>query len=389
MDINDLLVSESGRISEDIYDRTLHTTVWNDLVPKGEWPDEMGEQISVLTYERSLPATDPTWDTVTFNDGTGSNCVPTAQQIEFAQTLRNYNLQQTALESPPICVNDLRFTFKRKKQLENCYSVLSQNTGWLWEHRHRSEYVRLSEHKVIVAPDFPEGSASFPTTEPVGRLTGDVLNRFYLRLNRDGAHRDGGSIDMVDGQPQYVAIMSPETDRAIVRGDYQIREDFRNTSRAPELLAPLGVNRAYEGFYHLIDITPPRWNFTGGVWVEVPAYVSAAATKGNKRVVNPDYETAEYEDTIIFLPSVFKSLVPKPITAPGGNTEFDAQKYMGDWGWRNIADRVENPDGTWGYFRGIFSSGSEPVFPEFGHVLRHKRANVQNTFVDANGNPVA
>lgn len=389
MDINDLLVSESGRISEDIHDRTLHTTVWIDLVQKGTWPDEMGEQISVLTYERTIPATSPTWQTVTFNDGTGSNCVPTAEQIEFAQTLRNYNLQHTALESPPICVNDLRFTFKRRKQLENCYSILTQNTGWLWQERHRSEYVRLSEHKVICADGFPEGSASFPTTEPTGRLTGDILERFHLRLTRQGAARDGGAVDMVDGRPQFVAIMSPETDKAIIRKDYEIREDFRNTSRAPELLAPLGVSRAYNGFYHLIDDFPPRWNFTGGAWVEVPPLVLTATTKGSMAVENPAYETAEYEDTIIFLPSVFKTLIPKPITTPGGNTEFDAQKYMGNWKWLNIQDRVENPDKTWGYFRGIFSSGSEPIYPQFGYVLRHKRANVQNVFIDENHNPVA
>ena len=122
---------------------------------------------------------------------------------------------------------------------------------------------------------------------------------------------------------------------------------------------------------------------------EVPPLIKLATTKGDMDVENPDYETAEYEDTIIYLPSVFKTLIPKPISAPGGNTSFEPQKYMGDWKWLNEFDRDTNPDKTHGYFRGVFSCGSEPIFPQFGYVLRHKRANLANTFLDENGDPVA
>jgi len=120
----------------------------------------------------------------------------------------------------------------------------------------------------------------------------------------------------------------------------------------------------------------------------VPFYDLEATTTGDMAIVNPDYETADYEDTIIFLPSVYKCLIPRPITTPGGGTEFDPQTYMGDWKWLNIQDRVENPDKNWGYYRGIFSSGSEPVYPQFGYVLRHKRANIEDVFIDENGDIV-
>jgi hypothetical protein len=389
MDIDTLLISESGRISEDIHQRSLNTSVWLDLITKDTWPDEMGQTISVMTYEPTTPLTASSWDTIAFNDGDGNTCVPTAAQIEFAQTVRTYNLQRTALESPKVCVDDLRYSFKRKKQLESCFSVLTQNTQRLWEYRHRDEYVRLAQHKIIVTDGFPEDPTAFPTTVPTGRLSAGVLKKYYLKLLRQNAARDGGSVDMEDGQPNFIAIMSPESDEAIITEDYQIREDFRNTARGPELLRALGINRSYKGFYHLIDHEAPRWNFTGGAWVRVPYYIKVATTKGNMDVENPAYETALYEDTIIFLPSVMKSLVPKPISTPGGNTEFEPQKYMGDWKWKNIEDRVENPDKSWGYFRGLFASGSEPIFPQFGYVLRHLRANVSNDLVDANGDLVA
>jgi hypothetical protein len=48
---------------------------------------------------------------------------------------------------------------------------------------------------------------------------------------------------------------------------------------------------------------------------------------------------------------------------------------MGDFKWKNIITPDTNPDGTIGYFRAILSSGSKPVRPEWGYVIRHLRAS--------------
>lgn len=386
-DIDNLLTVESGRIGEDIYARTMHRSIWLDMVEKGTWPDGMGQTISVLIYKSSVPASPTAWTTVGFNDGSGNTCVPEADQIEFAQTLRTYNLQQKALEGPKLCVNDLRFTFQAQEQLDNCFKVLAENAQELMANRRRDEYVRLAQHKVICTDGYPEGSASFPLTEPTSRLTSGALKRIRQRLIRDGAGRDG-AVDMQDGQPVFIAVMSPETDEQLIEQDYQIREDFRNTDRAPELLRALGINRSYKGFYHVIDHQAPRYNFEGGAWVRESYYTRTATTKGSEAVVNSDYESAEYEDTIIFVPSVYKCLVPTPISTPGGNTSFEPQTYMGDWKWLNIQDRIDNPDKSWGNFRGLFADGSKPINPEFGWVIRHLRPNIAQVFIDADGNTV-
>ena len=66
-DIDNILLAESGRIGPDIYRKTLNTSPWLKLVKQDGWPDEMGQELTVLTYERSLPANLLTWSTVTFN----------------------------------------------------------------------------------------------------------------------------------------------------------------------------------------------------------------------------------------------------------------------------------------------------------------------------------
>ncbi len=371
-DINDLLQQESGRIGPDIFDKSLNTSPWLKLVQRDTWPDEMGQSIQVLTYERSLPGTTPSWSTVDYTTGTGAgSCTPTAEEVSFASTLRTYNLQQTALESPPICVNDLRFTTMRREQLRSCFDVLQQNARYLWQERYRDEYIRLAEHKVIVKTGFPESDSAFPAQIPTSKLTQGTLDRFYLKLLRDGAGNN--AVDRVNGRPQFIAIMGPETQENILKEIGDIRDDFRYSDRVGELLGPLGVTRPYKGFFHLIDDFPPRYNFDGTNWVRVEPYIASSASKGQKYDINPAWETAAYEDTILFHEDVYTSMVPKPITSPGGNTTFEAVKYMGDWKWLNEFDKTENPDKTIGYFRGIFSDGSKPIHPEFGYVLRHLR----------------
>ena len=108
-------------------------------------------------------------------------------------------------------------------------------------------------------------------------------------------------------------------------------------------------------------------------------YKAVATTQGNKFDINPAYEAAVYEDSIVFHQDVFTCLVPKPLTSAGSNVTFDAVSYMGDFKWKNIPHATENPDSTIGYFRAVLSAGSKPIRPEWGTVIRARRSS---TFLD-------
>lgn len=371
--IDQVLEVEAGRISDTIYRRTLHVSPWLDLVKQGSWEDEMGETIQVMVYERSLPTTDSGWADVGQSDGetAGGTCALTADKIEFGRTLREYNLQQRALESPRLCVNDLRISFKRKVQLSNIMSILVENTKWTWENRHRDEYVRLAEHKVIADASLTEAT-TWSLTEPTSKLTQGVLDRMYQKLIRDG----GGAnpLDRYKGAPQFLLITDSETSDALIRQNDGVRNDFRYSPRAEELLGPLGIERPYRGFFHAVDDFGPRYDFVGGAWVRRYPYKRVAASSGYKWEIDPLYEAAAYMDSIIFHQDVMECLIPKPISSVGAAT-FEPQMYRGDWKWLNIRSEDCNPDGTIGYFRGVFQSGSKPIHPQFGFVIRHLRCD--------------
>ena len=399
--IENLLITESGRIGTDIYRKTLNTSPWTTLVKQEAWPDEMGTSVSVLIYERTLPASG---GTITFTDvayngtatqviggpasgpGSGNNfsgsvtgpgtCAVTGNNLGFAQTLRTYNLQQAAINSPDICLNDLRFPVRRQEQLRNIMSVLSENTQYAWENRYRDEFVRLANYNVnaeqgqlLAASGQTKGSFS-TSVLPTSRLTQGILRYFYSRLIRDGAAQNAYGKE--NGAPVFLLITSPEASDDLIKLNADIRQDLR-FAKPSELIQPLGVERSYAGFYHLVDTMTPRYDLVSGAWVRRNPYATdASASKGTRFIPNPAYFTAEYEDSIIFHPDVFTSLVAKPISTTGGMA-FDPQSYRGDFRWRNIPSRDCNPDGTIGFFRAIFSSGSKPVRPELGVVIRHKR----------------
>lgn len=405
-DIDTILVAESGRIGPDIYRKTLNTSPWLKLIKQNAWPDEMGQELTVLTYERSLPANTLSWSDVTFNGTTGGggaasgsgSCLPPTQEIAFAQTARTYSLSHTALESPAICVNDLRYSFRRQEQLRMIFDILTENASYAWQDRYRNEYFRACGHKVtaygstsgVTLPEVtttnvdPNSTTATNTLfysvsndilPPSSYLTQGILDRIYMKLIRDGAGNN--PLDRVNARPQFGLICSPETSDRIIRENADVRDDYRyNSGKVNELLAPLGIERAYRGFFHMIDEFAPRYTIVAGGDTKIQRvlpYTSAAATYGNKYDINPDYEDAEYEVSFVFHQDVLESLIPKPITSAGGNTKFDPVNYRGDFKWLNIPHPTQNPDGTMGFFRGVMSNGTKMIRPEWGYAILHLR----------------
>lgn len=114
----------------------------------------------------------------------------------------------------------------------------------------------------------------------------------------------------------------------------------------------------------------------GTAWFAVPQFhVALAGMTGDgtnklKRVPNPAWLTATWEDSYIYHQGVCTTFVPKAITSVG-QASFPAINYAGSYRWTNYEHKDDNPDGSIGQFRGIWSNGTRPDSPEFGVVIRH------------------
>jgi len=309
-DIEQLLVKEAGRIGPEIYRKTVDNNVWLKLVKQDTFPEEMGDRVSVLTYERSIPqaarngrandfdlqtvwqgsnavlGSNPTDQTYTsFNaytqalsgaaaaatastDSANNISTPKLANVEFGQKLRTYDLRRVALESPNISLEDLRYPVRRKEQLSQIMNILTEQTAMVWTQRYQDEYVRLSENLVtptgtgsgatLTTVSNTDGLTKFnPLNDATSKLTQGILRRLYMRLLRDGA--GSAAQGKENGAPVFNLITSAESSEDIIKLNADIRSDFRY-SKPNELLAPLGVERSYGGFYHIIDPYPPRYS---------------------------------------------------------------------------------------------------------------------------------
>jgi hypothetical protein len=416
--INTILAEEANRIGSDVHKQMLHTSPWIDLIKKSAFPEGMGYQLTTLIYDRSLPTKKA--------DGAGPglnwNDVATAQTdansllgvsnlgqplkgaaemvqgangpevssddgrnyINFSKKLRSYKINRAVIESPRINIDDLRYAAHRQEQLRAVIDNLSEATRHSWAERYRDEFDRLSDVLVVCkagtqfftgngdVTTLTSGTAGGDTISGGAQLTASnisnaVLDKIYFQLIRKGAGREAYGRE--NGRPVFGLVCSSEASYSLMT-EGEFRDDVRyNNSAVSDLIKPLGIERSFRGFYHLVDDLAPRYtDGSGGAIVKVDPYTVADGIT----TVNGSYDSAKYEVAFVIHPEVYECQIPQPFTGTAGLT-FDPVNYSGDFKWTNIQSEHANPDGTIGFFRGILACASKPIKTEFGYAILFKR----------------
>ncbi len=421
--VNVVLTEEANRIGSDIHRQTLHTSPWIDLIKKSAFPDGMGYTLNTLIYDRALPLkggdlltpgvdgdVGVNWNPLGaadasslpgFTDGqlTSKTTEVPINKIDFTQVLKSYSLKRAVVESPRINIEDLRFAAHRNDQLRAIVDLLKESTRNSWEERYRDEYDRLADNAIAckssgtmaglisgvsTLQSFGENAAALPATTKLGDVGGatqttitanisnKILDEVYFRLVRRGAGQVAYGRE--NGRPVFSLVCSSEASHQLMT-EAGYRDDVRyNNSRVSELIAPLGVEKSFRGFYHLVDDLATRYSYDGtqDTLLRVPPYVVSPSL--DTVIPNDAYDSAQWEAAYVLVDNVMESLVPAPLSG-GGGLKFDPVQYTGDFKWTNIPDIKYNPDGTLGYFRGIMASASKPIKTEFGYVIIFDRTS--------------
>jgi hypothetical protein len=369
-DIENQLQEVTGALALEIDARIFPTSPWLSMVKKSAWPEEIGHAFESVVFERTQPSAAQTWQTHVTADGTGNICTPPTTTIEFAQTRNMVTLESTAIETLDFCVDDLRAKWKRAEQMENVVEMLSQNIRNIWIDRHRDNYVSVCDRKYVLNTTLPVNNQaagdSFPLQPSTSIMTNKLLDYLYVYLLREGGRTKATT--MANGQPIFTLVCSHETSRQLIKEDPATRTDLRESSQADKLLLAMGYAHTYNGFVHMIDDTPRRFEWDGGgtQWVRHQPWIGSPAQE------NPDYVAADHEDTIIFVSAVYDCLVPGSISNVG-KASFTAQNYIGEIQWKNILHRTDNPDGKNGFYRATLGSAVRPRLTKFGIAIRHLR----------------
>ena len=429
--INTILTQEAGRIGQDIHKATLHTSPWMDLIKQATFPEGMGYTLNTLIYDRALPITPlandlssspadslvgTDWSALGATQASASAgftggqtettaSLPTGDTnvniIDFSKQLKSYSLSRAVIESPRINVEELRYAAHRAEQLRAIMDLLKESTRQSWEDRYRQQYDQICDNVVYAkaaASRFTTGAEGKATHGPAAdlldiddtaltaggdgtdnnaidtdaNLSNALLDKIYFQLVRKGAGNN--AFGRENGRPVFTLVCSSEASYQLMT-EAGFRDDVRyNNAKVSDLIAPLGVEKSFRGFYHLIDDMAPRFNLTlsSENLVNVPVY--DVDVTNNKVQINADYDSADVEVAYILHQDVMESLIPAPIGNVNG-LAFDPVSYKGDFKWTNIPDVQRNPDGTIGFFRGIMASASKPIKTDFGYVILFKRTS--------------
>jgi hypothetical protein len=432
--IDTILTQEANRIGQDIHRRTVHTSPWMDLIKQGSFPDGMGYTLGTLVYERALPTTAAngstlglSWSNVGEVDVSNTFDTPKLDQllagakdsnigpqtgksyIQFARQLKQYSMRRAVVESPRINVEDLRFAAYRTEQLRAVMDALTESTKYSWEERYRDEYDRVCANfvpcltsgtpivtvldatpstgplkfegvqtvDVDLTNDFVADGASLDYT-PTAYISNKILDTIYMRNVRNGAGTDAYGRE--NGRPVFGLVCSSEASY-FLQTEAGFRDDVRyNQAKVSDLIAPLGVEKSFRGFYHLVDDMAPRYvldtdtdgggagDTLDGTLNRVHPYIATAGIV----TLNPAYDTADYEAAYVLHQNVMESQIPEPVSGNNG-LKFDPVNYRGKFAWKNIPSVDLNPDGTIGFFRGVLASATKPIKTEFGFVIVYKR----------------
>ena len=430
--IDTILAQEANRIGSDIYSRTLHTSPWLDLTKQSAFPDGMGYQQTTLVYDRAVALNDSNagdgtddpntvgakWADVanqfTSNNfaagqlgsaegGGASNAAgrsglgaDTRSFVQFSKKLKSFKLEGAVIESPKISLEDLRFASHRQEQLRAIMDLMTQVTRNTWENRYRDEYEKVAanltcclaagsvtrstvdnadgdttsnnafEGELLTSVNLAKSGASNADISPDANVSNAVLDKIYYQLIRAGA--GSNAYGRENGRPVFSIVISSEASYQL-QTEAGFRDDVRyNNAKVSDLIAPLGIEKSFRGFYHLVDDLAPRFTISSGALTKVEPY----SLSGGVVIPNTDYETAPIEAAFVMHPEVCEALIPNPMSG-GNGVSFNPVNYRGKFDWKNIISESTNPDGTLGFFRGILASATKPIKTEFGYVVLFKR----------------
>ncbi|MBP84438.1 MAG: hypothetical protein CMO61_11390 [Verrucomicrobiales bacterium] len=415
--INTILAEEANRIGKDIYSRTLHTSPWLDLTKQSAFPDGMGYQQTTLVYDRAIATTSAGGTTVGANWGAVGNTfsatstssgdivdvADTAQDaqggrgtgaadkrsfVNFNKKLKAFSLERAVIESPRISLEDLRFAAHRQDQLRAIMDIMTQVTRNTWETRYRDEFDKVVDNIVLcksAASTFTAGKEGSSTVDQVitatavtGNLSNAILDKVYFRQVRAGA--GSNSYGRENGRPVFSIVLSSEASYQL-QTEAGFRDDVRyNNAKVSDLIAPLGIEKSFRGFYHLVDDLAPRFeqdadiDGSGSDTADGTLNLVEPYTVDSNGIAtpNPAYEAASIEAAYVLHPEVCEALIPNPMSGSNG-LSFDPVNYRGKFDWKNIANEITNPDGSIGFFRGVLASATKPIKTEFGYAILFKR----------------
>lgn len=332
-------------LGDEIYRRASFSSIWSNLIPRGEFPKHVGLTKSVFEMGNSYPTTDErTWDTYA-TSGTGADtsitnaCAYNFEDYTVGFEELTYSPTHFQMRGPLLCKDSLNFEHLAPQFLNGYVEELTKLVQTELDNKLMKEYY-TKVPKAVMTAAFPisAAGASLTLPEAVSDLTQEALDKAYIHLIHKRASNpdSNGFVSLANGGPLFSLYLGMEASQAIILNNSEFRDDLRQGSMNSELFRRLGANTAIKGYRHIINPLPPRFSYNAGTgtYERVDTFANVTGAKGTVyQDINPNYldtATAPYEGAFVLSPDVMTWDWVRPDNQVG-STRWEPQSYMGDW----------------------------------------------------------
>lgn len=378
-EVVEALVASQPLLAQEILDYTIKTpSFMRDLPAMEQFPLGNGTQEQQLIVRGNMPPIErgfDKWKKLNNNAGCepceGPSCAYNWTQFGgLGLEKRIFSLMERDFRSQSYCVKNIQTTAHYKEFFGQFVKNLFRQISFFKEQNINFNYFTSLLKKYVVDSSGPRFNTANPYVYPgigtktISALNIDLLTEFYEYMRLDTTVVP---FDVVDGQPLFSAIMSPQLAARLYRNDPQLRQDVRFSGLANDNVTKYNFISSFRNMFINAPYNyPRRFRWVSPNWIEVLPFEDGiplevgSFTGLNPNYINPGYAT--HEEVILHGKSPFKIMFMPTETSLGSNTSFGPeQSYMNTWQWVNtLTDN--DPGRRVGYF---WTSATIALAPQY------------------------
>lgn len=369
-------------LPDTIYRKASQSNFWTGYVQADEFPRNAGVNQTVFVIGNTEPYVNAeAWSDVSLSSNIISTmCSQPYVDVDVGYNETTYAPRRIGLAGPVICRETLGFAHSPATFLMQYQNELVKRAKRTWEFELRNRATALSS-KAIAGTGFnidSSGSTTFADVASNSQLTLDMLDEVAQYLIEAGAtDADQEWVEMGPEGPIFPLVIGNLAAQRLYTNNQHRRDDVRYADMGmgpnAELMKRLGAMRVVRNFRVVPVVLPPRYNFSGGVYVQVNTYEQVSSSEGTVAKISDDYHNASYECCFVPHPMAFTKSVVRPDSA---GLDWSPTNYMGEWVWLTggqiSTTYCFDPMKDYGRHFAKFMYAAKPIFPQFGVAIMYK-----------------
>lgn len=381
----DFLIRRTPHYDKEILKDVTPVNGWVGQVPIGDWPAFQGTSKIGHRIRRMFPDLSGCWKTVIETGCLNQPCDPTRKKVGFGFDQFQYNLEETYFKTDLFCFPLVLSADAAKEQYAAVIEGLREATVWIWNHRYRTEAVRLAKFKTLTGSLFTDANPLWnddcTTMEVAGAPTSKLTMQFLQRweeplilngyLGKNPIPLQGKTFELVT---DFITSTKLVEENPALK-DYVTALSVDEFKR----LYKYGISKWIGDFMIRLDPTPLRYQPVDATHYNlVLPYENQPAAAGIGGDVNDAYINAEVQWDIIWHRMAMRVLVRR--AAPiNSEMPFASMDFGGRWhavmdNMTEIDDQgnevpVNNEERNKLKFNANFSAATKPEHTEWAVAM--------------------